>query len=180
MTNSTMNPYIIPMCQTFRWLWYCAVYELSVGLFVGVWGTVNFQFIWEKNICFFLTHSKFSNLCSHIRRFILPLFEKFFKRVFFYCRTGFKSSISATVYSEIFAPVLFLSLSPSSADKFTTGQLLMSYIFSLKTTVSRRIQDGAKLFTTVYLMAKFTRDKNYSVYSMYCVISYLQGSPNAV
>lgn len=56
----------------------------------------------------------------------------------------------------------------------------MSYIFSLKTTVSRRIQDGAKLFTTVYLMAKFTRDKNNSVYSMYCVISYLQGSPNAV
>lgn len=134
-----------------------------------------------KNIWgFFLTHSKFSNLCSHIRRFILPLFEKFFKRVFFYCRTGIKSSISATVYSEIFAPVLFLSLSPSSADKFTTGQLLMSYIFSLKTTVSRRIQDGAKLFTTVYLMAKFTRDKNNSVYSMYCVISYLQGSPNAV
>lgn len=113
-----------------------------------------------KNIWFFfLTHSKFSNLCSHIRRFILPLFEKFFKRVFFYCRTGIKSSISATVYSEIFAPVLFLSLSPSSADKFTTGQLLMSYIFSLKTTVSRRIQDGAKLFTTVYLMAKLHETK---------------------
>lgn len=86
-----------------------------------------------KNIwVFFLTHSKFSNLCSHIRRFILPLFEKFFKRVFFYCRTGIKSSISATVYSEIFASVLFLSLSPSSAHKFTTGQLLMSYVFFFK------------------------------------------------
>lgn len=132
MTNSTMNPYIIPMCQTFRWLWYCAVYELSVGLFVGVWGTVNFQFIWGKKHLFFSYTLQISNLCSHIRRFILPLFEKFFKRVFFYCRTGIKSSISATVYSEIFAPVLFLSLSPSSAHKFTTGQLLMSYVFFFK------------------------------------------------
>lgn len=52
--------------------------------------------------------------------------------------------------------------------------------FSLKTTVSRRIQDGAKLFTTVYLMSKFTWDKNNSVYSMYYVISYLQESPNVV
>lgn len=129
MTNSTINLYIIPMCQTFRWLWYCA--ELSVGLFVGVWGTVNFQFIWGKKHLFFsYTLQTFQSMFTY--KTFYPSSEKFFKRVFFYCRTGIKSSISATVYSEIFASVLFLSLSPSSAHKFTTGQHLMSYVFFFK------------------------------------------------
>lgn len=56
-----------------------------------------------------------------------------------------------TVYREMSPPILFLPLLSSlSAGKFKIGRILMSQnYFSLNTTVSGLIQNGAKLFTSV-------------------------------
>lgn len=51
-----------------------------------------------------------------------------------------------TVYMEIFAPVLFTPLSPSlSAGGLKTDSNVSNYL-SFNTTLSGRIQDGAKLW----------------------------------
>lgn len=56
----------------------------------------------------------------------------------------------ATVYREIFAPLLISPLSPSlSLGKYKIGRIPLSQtIFSLFTTSSGQIQDEAKLFAS--------------------------------